>query len=82
MLAVWGYVEADFRRDYGIVLRDELPRMSWREFKTLLNGLNPYGAVASHYDEAIKKQRQEEERNSKVPTANVSSFWNQIASIR
>ena len=82
MLAVWGYIEADFRRDYQINLVQSLPLMSWREFNVLLNGLNPYGALASHYDSALKKQREEEERESSVPSAAVNSFWNRMASVR
>ena len=82
MLAVWGYIEADFRRDYGIRLVDELPRMSWREFTVLLNGLSPHGAVATHYDEELKKQREEEERKSSKPSAAVQAFWSGIASLK
>ena len=80
MLAVWGYIEADFRRDYGIRLVDELPRMSWREFTVLLGGLSPHGAVAAHYDEALKSQREEEERAKGKPGAAVQAFWSRIAS--
>lgn len=80
MLAVWGYIEADFRRDYGIRLVDELPRMSWREFTVLLSGLSPHGAVAAHYDEALKSQREEEERAKGKPGAAVQAFWSGIAS--
>ena len=82
MLAVWGYVEADFRRDYGISLVHDLPHMSWREFKALLDGLSPYGALAANYDAALKKQREEEQRRSNKPGAQVESFWRSIASVR
>jgi len=82
MLAVWGYVEADFRRDYGIRLREDLPRMSWREFKNLLDGLSPFGAVASHYEAELKKQRLEEQRTNGKGAAAASRFWNQITSIK
>jgi len=33
-------VEADFRREYGIVLKHELYSMTWREFCVLLAGLS------------------------------------------
>ena len=82
MLAVWGYIEADFRRDYGIRLVDELPRMSWREFTVLLSGLSPHGAVAAHYDEELKKQREEEERARGKPSAAVQAFWSGVASLK
>lgn len=46
MLAIWAAIEADFQRDYGLDLPRELPRMSWRRFKTLLAGLGPDSAAA------------------------------------
>lgn len=36
----WGYIEADFQREYGINLMEELDKMSWRRFLTLLRGLS------------------------------------------
>lgn len=36
----WGEVEADFLREYGINLVQELPHMSFRRFKVLVNGLS------------------------------------------
>lgn len=76
---MWGYVEADFRRDYGIRLNDEIPRMSWREFKTLLNGLSPWGALATNYEKELKKQRLEDKDAQK---AQAETFWAQLASFR
>lgn len=81
MLAVWAYVEADFRRDYGIRLTEELPHMSWREFKTLLNGLSPYGAVAAHYEEALKEQKARDARTEQGAKEAASRFWQSVASI-
>lgn len=43
---MWPQIEADFLRDYGIWLKNELEHMSWRTFETLFLGLSPYGAVA------------------------------------
>jgi hypothetical protein len=40
VLENWGYVEADFQREYHIDLSKELTRMGWRRFKTLLRGLS------------------------------------------
>ena len=47
MLFLWDAIEADFFRDYGIPLMEQLDYMSWRRFRVLLHNLNPYGAVAS-----------------------------------
>lgn len=79
---MWGYVEADFRRDYGIRLSQELPYMSWREFKNLLDGLSPFGAVATHYEAALKKQQMQEQSKNGKGAAAASRFWNQITSIK
>jgi len=77
---VWGYVESDFRRDYGIRLTESLPHMSWREFRVLLDGLSPYGAVAAHYKDAMKAQREEEAKNGDGPPPDAIAFWNRMAS--
>ena len=34
-------------RDYGIELARELPGMTWRRFRVLLDGLSPDGALFS-----------------------------------
>lgn len=47
MLHIWSAVEADFERDYGINLMEQIDTMSWRRFLVLLNNLNPHGAVAA-----------------------------------
>lgn len=78
---MWGYVEADFRRDYDVRLCDELPHMSWREFKVLLNGLSPWGAVATHYDSEAKRVRLEDDDARPAPSAAITSFWQGVASI-
>lgn len=46
MLHIWDAIEADFLRDYHIVLMEHLDGMTWRYFLVLLNNLSPYGAVA------------------------------------
>ena len=46
MLHIWDAVEADFLRDYGIQLVEQLNNISWRKFTVLLNNLSPHGAVA------------------------------------
>lgn len=55
MLLIWDAIEADFLRDYRIVLREQLDSMSWRYFLVLLNNLSPYGAVAMHVRSANDK---------------------------
>ena len=59
--AVWGALEADFRREYGIRLSRELAGMSWREFKTLLRGLSP-GCASLRAMEQAGPGQQENER--------------------
>jgi len=78
---MWAYVEADFRRDYGISLSDDLPGMTWREFQVLLHGLSPWGAVATHWDEEAKKQRLADEEETGRPSAAAQGFWQRIASM-
>lgn len=79
MLAIWEYIEADFRRDYGIILSRDLPHMSWREFLVLCHGLSPMGAVALHYKEARKEQQIEEERKTGKQSPEAAGFWNMVA---
>lgn len=73
---MWAHVEADFRRDYGIILSKELPKMSWREFQVLLKGLSPWGSVATNYKDEMKRVRVEQESGRGELT-----FWQRIASI-
>lgn len=47
MLHLWDAIEADFRREYGIVLMEQIDGMSWRQFANLVRNLSPYGAVAA-----------------------------------
>lgn len=77
---MWGYVEADFRRDYGIRLITDLPRMSWREFKVLLDALSPWGALQTNYENLLMEQEEREERRSGRPSASAQGFWNFVAS--
>lgn len=66
-------------REYKINLVEELPRMSWRRFKVLLDGLSPFGEVANHYDDEMKKQRAESERKRGTVPGDVQDFFNSIA---
>ena len=40
-------MEADFLRDYGIRLAEQIDSMTWRCFLALLSNLSPGGAVAA-----------------------------------
>lgn len=55
--------------------------MSWREFCVLLHGLNPHGAVAVHYSEALKQQEAHRPRSQAEHQAAANSFWASVASI-
>lgn len=55
--------------------------MSWREFRTLLNGLNPHGAVASHYSDALKEQERTRPKTQAEQQAAANSFWASVASM-
>ena len=53
--------------------------MSWREFDSLLSGLSPFGAVATHYDEALKKQNQSAPKSEEQQRYNADQFWQSVA---
>jgi hypothetical protein len=40
ILEQWSLIEADFQREYGINLAEEIGSMSWRRFSVLLRGLS------------------------------------------
>ena len=50
-------MEADFRREYGIRLREELARMGWNEFKNLLANLSPDCALHRRWRETPQTGR-------------------------
>lgn len=52
-------MEADFLRDYGINLVEQIDTMSWRRFTALFRNLSPYGAVASRVEEMKRKPPEE-----------------------
>lgn len=55
--------------------------MSWRTFCVLLDGLNPYGAVATHYSDALKEQERSRPKTQAEHQAAANSFWASVASI-
>lgn len=56
MLHIWDAIEADFLRDYRIVLMEQLENMSWRYFLVLLHNVSPYGAVSMQIRAASEKK--------------------------
>ncbi|MBR3795960.1 MAG: hypothetical protein IKK34_08030 [Clostridia bacterium] len=61
MLRIWDAIEADFLRDYGIDLVEQLDGMTWRRFLILCRNLSPNGAVAVRI--RAQQDLQEEERD-------------------
>lgn len=55
--------------------------MSWRTFCVLLEGLNPFGAVAMHYSDALKEQETARPKTQAEQQAAANSFWASVASI-
>lgn len=55
-------MEADFRRDYGISLMEQIDGMSWREFVSLARNLSPFGAVATRAMEMREAGRAGDDR--------------------
>lgn len=59
LLHIWDAIEADFLRDYRIVLMEQIDVISWRYFLVLLNNLSPNGAVAVRIRADNDKKRKE-----------------------
>lgn len=70
-------MEADFERDYGIDLVEQLDKMSWRRFRILLRNINPYGAVAMRMDETKNEPEDEDPETDK---ARADAFFSRILS--
>lgn len=65
MLLIWDAIEADFMRDYGIDLTEQLYSLSWRKFVVLMQNLSPEGAVAVRIrSEQENAKPSEEDENS------------------
>ena len=71
---MWDAVEADFQRDYGIDLVEQIDRMSWRRFKTLLANVSPFGAIAGKAEELRSKPDSDEESDRAQADAFFSSM--------
>lgn len=78
MLQVWDAVEADFLRDYHIILLEHIDKMSWRYFLALVRNLSPYGAVAARVHEAENSKEQNDE---KTDEEQANSFFSSVVSI-
>lgn len=71
-------MEADFLRDYGIDLMEQLDSMTWRRFVNLFHNLSPYGAVASRVEELRKKPA--EDITEEEGRAQAASFFASVLS--
>lgn len=80
MLHIWDAVEADFERDYGINLMEQIDTMSWRRFVVLLNNLNPHGSVAATIRAKYDNQNFEN-RTEKQEEQAANAFFSSIVSV-
>lgn len=74
---MWDAVEADFFRDYGIDLMEQLDKMTWRRFRVLLRNINPFGAVAMKMEEMRKEPDEDDPETDK---AQADAFFSKILS--
>ena len=77
MLHIWDAVEADFLRDYHIVLMEQIDKMSWRLFLVLLNNLSPTGAVAVR----IRSESEKKEPDERTDEQAANAFFSSIVSV-
>lgn len=68
-------------RDYRIDLETAVYSMGWHKFLMLLNGLSPYGALASHYDAELKRQNAEQLNTPDEQKQAAASVWGALHSI-
>ena len=78
MLHIWDAVEADFLRDYRIVLMEHIGNMSWRYFLVLLNNLSPHGAVAARVRAENDKPAETDEQTDEQAA---NAFFSSIVSV-
>lgn len=79
MLHIWDAIEADFLRDYHIVLMEQIDNMSWRYFLVLLHNLSPYGAVSMQIRAANDKKTTETTNDEDERAAN--KFFSSVLSM-
>lgn len=78
MLLIWDAIEADFLRDYRIVLMEQIENMSWRYFRVLLRNLNPHGAVAARVRAENEKPSDTDEQTDEQAA---NAFFSSIVSV-
>lgn len=78
LLYIWDAVEADFQRDYGINLVEQIDVLSWRRFSVLFGNLSPYGAVAEKVAEL--KKHPPEEVSEDEGRSQATAFWAAVMS--
>lgn len=77
---MWDALEADFLRDYGIVLTEQIDKMSWRMFGVLYRNLSPYGATASRIEELRRHPDPEEEVDEDEGRRQAAAFFGGLIS--
>lgn len=78
MLLMWDAVEADFMRDYRIVLSEQLDHMTWRRFLALLNNLSPNGAVAVRIRAEMERGKETEPKDNEQAA---NAFFSSVVSV-
>lgn len=73
-------MEADFLRDYGIDLMEQLDQMSWRRFTVLFRNLSPYGASASRAEELRRHPQADEKISEEDGRKQAAAFFASILS--
>ena len=81
MLHIWDAVEADFMRDYGIDLEEQLDTLSWRKFLVLLHNLNPHGAVAYRYEAERNAQKKRARREGLAGKEAADTFFSSLMAL-
>lgn len=77
MLHIWDAIEADFLRDYRIVLMERLDHMTWRYFLTLMNNLSPNGAVAVR----VRSELDSRNKDGSTDEKQAEAFFTSIVSV-
>ena len=80
LLHIWDAVEADFLRDYGIDLMEQLDQMSWRRFTVLFRNLSPYGASASRAEELRRHPQADDKISEEDGRKQAAAFFASILS--
>lgn len=68
-------MEADFLRDYGIDLMEQIDQMSWRRFVALFRNISPYGATAARAEELRKKPQLDDEISEEDGRKQATAFF-------